>query len=132
MTAWQVFRESCGRRRGLPVERRPANALNIEIGQAQERCTAKTPREWQGKDPDGSRWLASGGSPLVLGLCSANCPELGRLSDPDLASVWNEALATCARILSDEMRLPTDEGRRPTDVHAPSMIARIRALQALP
>ncbi len=55
--------------------RRPANALNVEVGQAVPRCRLKTPEHWGDADPEATRWLRSGGSPLVLGPCTPNaCP----------------------------------------------------------
>lgn len=60
----------------LRVERRPGNALNVEIGTPQPRCTLKPPEHWAdiSKDATVLRWLGSGGSPLVLGVCSGECP----------------------------------------------------------
>lgn len=53
---------------------RPVNGLNIEISSPCNRCRIKVPSHWQ-NDPHGSRWLGSGGDPLVLGQCTpANCP----------------------------------------------------------
>ena len=57
--------------------RRPANALNIEIGTPMARCILKKPENWEGKTHPAytaTRWLGSGGSPLIFGVCSANCP----------------------------------------------------------
>lgn len=56
------------------LERRPANALNIEIATPCPRCTLKPPEDW----PEGMvlRWLGSGGTPFVLGACMPNqCPD---------------------------------------------------------
>jgi hypothetical protein len=50
--------------------RRPANALNVEPMQPAPRCRLRTPEHWGDKDPRATRWLLSGGSPLVLGPCS--------------------------------------------------------------
>ena len=59
---------------GIPLELRPANALNLEIGAALPRCRVRTPSNW-GRGASSMRWLASGGSPLVLGTCSCTpCP----------------------------------------------------------
>ena len=56
--------------------RRRANALNVEVGQPVPRCRLKTPEHWGDADPRAARWLLSGGSPLVLGLCTPNgCPH---------------------------------------------------------
>ena len=65
---------SCPHRVQPELERRPVNGLCVEIGQPAARCTLKTPEEWQGREPkEGSslatRWLWSGGSPLVFGCC---------------------------------------------------------------
>lgn len=59
------------------LARRPANALNVEIGQPLARCQLKTPKHWGDRDPLATRWLLSGGSPLVLGVClgSEGCPN---------------------------------------------------------
>jgi hypothetical protein len=66
----------CCDRIALSVERRPGNALNIEIGTPATRCRLRTPEHWGDIDPRGARWLLSGGSPLVLGPCeAAKCPR---------------------------------------------------------
>lgn len=58
---------------GTPARR--ANALNIEVGQPLPRCRCLTPEHWGTHDRLGTRWLASGGSALVFGLCSpSTCP----------------------------------------------------------
>lgn len=79
----------CAARLAPAPERRRANALNVEIGAPSPRCTFKAPEHW----PDGmvGRWLRSGGSPLVLGHCSADCPldrDL-RVTTPAPASLDN-------------------------------------------
>ena len=52
------------------LERRRANALNIEIGSPLPRCTRKSP------DGRGLAWLMSGGSPLSYGHCTPlACPR---------------------------------------------------------
>lgn len=67
------------------LERRPANALNIEIGQPLLRCRLQTPEHWNGFDERATRWLLSGGSPLVLGVCHAGaCPKRNRSAREDL------------------------------------------------
>lgn len=74
-TAFAHGPETCPSRIALPIARRPANALNIEIGAPMARCRLRTPAEWGEVDPRGARWLGSGGSPLVLGTCcAARCP----------------------------------------------------------
>ena len=68
-----VVRESCGSRVQPTLERRPGNALNVEIGEPAARCLNKRPDHW----PDGAsslRWLASGGEALVFGTCGGGCP----------------------------------------------------------
>lgn len=70
---FSVVRESCGARVQPELERRPGNALNVEIGQPQARCINKRPEHW----PEGVsslRWLASGGESLVFGCCGGPCP----------------------------------------------------------
>lgn len=79
---WDVYHEElaqlCPSRVELPVLRRPANALNVEVGQPAPRCRRQTPPEWNGSDPNAARWLASGGSALVLGPCArCKCPRIG-------------------------------------------------------
>lgn len=69
-----ALRESCGAHVSLDVERRPANALNVEIGTPAPRCIDKRPEHWPA-NMGSLRWLASGGSPLVFGPCSAWCPR---------------------------------------------------------
>jgi len=56
------------------LPRRRANALNVEVGAPIPRCTLKEPEHWPNKGM-AARWLLSGGSPLVFGPCSANCPK---------------------------------------------------------
>lgn len=71
--AFARYAAGCPYRIALEVERRPGNALNVEIGTPVARCRSKPPRHW----PAGAgwlRWLASGGSPLVFGPCSRSCP----------------------------------------------------------
>jgi hypothetical protein len=67
---------TCGQHISLGVQRRPANALNIEVGQPLPRCRLKLPEHWSGPGRSSLRWLASGGSPLVFGLCTpGECPS---------------------------------------------------------
>ena len=68
-------RTTCTYKIELDVTRRPANALCVEIGTPLPRCTLKLPSHWTGTEASALRWLASGGSPLVLGPCSASCPR---------------------------------------------------------
>lgn len=75
--AFVAMAETCGERVALPILRRPAPGLNVEIGKPLDRCRLRTPPEWGDFDPRGARWLGSGGDPLVLGVCSrARCPRM--------------------------------------------------------
>lgn len=72
--AFRAYADACPNRVEPAAERRPANALNVEIGAPMDRCRLRTPAHWRGAGA--LRWLASGGSPLVLGVCCASkCPE---------------------------------------------------------
>lgn len=72
-----AFAETCAERIELDVERRPGNALNLEIGAPVPRCRLRPPEHWGDRAPSVSRWLRSGGSPLVLGHCECRgCPLL--------------------------------------------------------
>lgn len=75
----ETFRERAGRctdRVEVALARRPANALNVEIGKSLDRCRLQTPPEWGTADPRATRWLWSGGSPLILDPCAcATCPK---------------------------------------------------------
>lgn len=69
--------EQCHERVGMDLPRRPANALNIEMMQPSVRCRLQTPDHWGSFDYRATRWLWSGGSPLVLGVCAcSSCPQL--------------------------------------------------------
>ena len=60
----------CPDRREMGVERRPANALNLEIGAPQARCLQRAP------DGRGLAWLWSGGELLAYGCCDrGGCPR---------------------------------------------------------
>lgn len=79
---WQItarfdeFAPQCPDRRGASVERRPANALNVEIGAPVPRCIQRMPAHWTGSGRSALRWLASGGSALVFGECCCRaCPR---------------------------------------------------------
>lgn len=71
------YRESltakCSHRAESVLERRPVNGLNLEIGTPSARCLLKEPKHWPVKDM-ASRWIRSGGSPLVFGHCNQHCP----------------------------------------------------------
>lgn len=71
------FSEGCNSKISPDLESRPANALNLEIGQPMPRCINSQPDNWPKDQGFGIRWLASGGGPLVFGVCCAgNCPKL--------------------------------------------------------
>lgn len=72
-TAFSRYRHSCPNHIALPTPR-GVNALAIETGTPLARCRLKTPKQWGDVDHLAVRWLLSGGSPLVLGHCSADCP----------------------------------------------------------
>jgi len=70
-----AFDVPCGSRVSGPLLRRPANALNIEVGAPLDRCLNKLPSHWKGSGRSALRWRASGGGPEVFGLCTPNaCP----------------------------------------------------------
>lgn len=60
---FRAFADTCNNRREVALERRSGNALNVEIGQAQNRCVLMLPDNWGESAPSALRWLASGGSP---------------------------------------------------------------------
>jgi hypothetical protein len=65
-----ILPSNCKFREVPELERRRANALNVEIGSPSPRCTQKSP------DGLGLRWWLSGGSLLSYGVCDVrNCPE---------------------------------------------------------
>jgi hypothetical protein len=73
--AFCAFSSACPHRIEPTLERRPGNALNIEIGQPSARCRLRPPRHW-GAAVSVARWLLSGGDPMVLGYCSrAGCKQ---------------------------------------------------------
>lgn len=72
--AFSRYAERCPHRMMLAVERRPGNALNVEVGTPAPRCKLKPPTDWPEDGPSVTRWLLSGGSALVLGPCSRSCP----------------------------------------------------------
>lgn len=55
------------------VEKRPVNGLNVELMAPSARCFLKTPSNWDKEKGIATRWLFSGGSPLVFGLCAGSC-----------------------------------------------------------
>lgn len=76
LPAWQLrlhfsdLAPACPQREQPPVERRRANALNVEVGAPMPRC------KWKSPDGRGLAWLLSGGSILDYGLCALRgCPR---------------------------------------------------------
>jgi hypothetical protein len=68
--SFAAFKASCPALWELEVERRPGNALNLEVGQAADRCSLQSP------DGRGLAWELSGGSKLAYGACCASaCPR---------------------------------------------------------
>ena len=56
---------------------RQANALRIEVMSPSVRCTLRLPEHWSpgAKKLGALRWIGSGGSPMVLGVCQLSvCP----------------------------------------------------------
>jgi hypothetical protein len=49
-------------------------AFRIEVVSPATRCMLKTPEHWP-KNATALRWIRSGGSAMVLGVCDRNCPE---------------------------------------------------------
>lgn len=114
------FAAACDARMDLPVVRRPGNALNVEHVSPQDRCREQPPEHWPSSGPGVGRWLASGGSPLVLGTCRAGgCPRLKEVypmcscgnasphpiarkttSDGVNVHVWSDGMVTDASIVA--------------------------------
>jgi hypothetical protein len=70
--AFTKYCEGCPNRIAPDVERRPGNALNVEIGTPVPRCKLRAPARHKGMEV---RWLLSGGSPLIFGACNRSaCP----------------------------------------------------------
>lgn len=70
---WPDLAKHCASRLECTVERRPGNALNVEIAAPAPRCAERSP------DGLGARWLLSGGSALAYGHCEFRaCPRLPR------------------------------------------------------
>lgn len=73
--AFAAFADACGNRIEVDVPRRPANALNVEVGTPFPRCTLRLPSNWGERAPSAARWLLSGGDALVFGYCALYaCP----------------------------------------------------------
>lgn len=86
---WGEYSEGCLAKQTPPLERRPVNGLNIEIGQPMPRCTLQPP-DGRGITRDGSTlaWLHSGGSLLAYGRCTRDtCPK--RRESDDLGT-WTD------------------------------------------
>ena len=78
---WQAFSIGCGNRTQPPLERRPANALVIEVGAPHARCLIQPP-DGRGVTRDGGTmdWLRSGGSVLSYGWCAqSSCPRFDEM-----------------------------------------------------
>lgn len=72
------YSEGCPDKLGIPIERRPANALCVEYMEPAPRCKQQSP------DGRGSIWLLSGGSPLAYGrCCRSQCPRLAERDSLD-------------------------------------------------
>lgn len=109
MTAFEAGAESCPQRIVMGVERRPGNALNVEIGAPMPRCRCRTPDDWGGADPRARRWLASGGTPLMLGLCSAAACPLEHDADMANKKASGENIPEAQRgTVQVKLRLPPD------------------------
>ena len=72
----------CPARLNVGIERRRANALNVEIGQPAARCSFLSP------DNMGLRWLYSGGSALAYGCCEQNKCKYIRPIDTIIRPEW--------------------------------------------
>jgi len=70
--AFSEFANTCQYRLAMETERRPANALCVEIGTGLDRCQLKMPSHWKGDDLV-RRWLGSGGEITVFGICARPC-----------------------------------------------------------
>ncbi len=81
---WPTLRASCCFRIDFGIERRPANALNVEIMTPLSRCRQKLPEHWTGTGASALRWLGSGGSALVFGHCSRPCPAMDEGGDEEV------------------------------------------------
>lgn len=68
------FSAACPSLWEMEVERRPGNALNLEIGAPANRCSEQSP------DGRGMAWFLSGGSKLAYGVCCQSmCPRLSEV-----------------------------------------------------
>ena len=70
---WDDLAPHCPSRIQPELARRPANALNVEIGEPRKRCALRSP------DGRGMLWILSGGSALAYGQCDKReCPRAKR------------------------------------------------------
>jgi len=99
---------SCQSRVTPDLERRPANALNIEIGQPLPRCINQPPAHWGDRAPSALRWIGSGGSPLVFGACSPRTCPLAR--ERELAAFTEGTL-----VAGEKMRQRIEDAERERD-----------------
>jgi hypothetical protein len=67
-----VGTDRCPHRVDVALPRRRANALNVEVGTPLPRCILMPPEDWP-HPISVLRWLASGGTPFVLGVCTPKC-----------------------------------------------------------
>lgn len=77
MSGFAAFAAECKALKCPDIERRPGNALNVEIGTPHPRCLLKPP-DGRGVTCDGGTldYLRSGGSVFAYGLCeAATCPK---------------------------------------------------------
>jgi hypothetical protein len=83
MSGFAAFAAECAHRCSLGIERRPGNALNVEIGTPQPRCLIKPP-DGRGITKEGGTldYLRSGGNVLAYGVCSeSSCPHEGAIAN---------------------------------------------------
>lgn len=77
MSGFVAFAAACHDCHRPNIERRPGNALNVEIGTPLPRCLQKPP-DGRGVTCDGGTldYLRSGGSVLAYGVCAeSSCPQ---------------------------------------------------------
>jgi hypothetical protein len=71
------MKKDCPHRIEFELQRRRANALNVEPIQPMPRCKLKPPKHWGSPERAcelAIRWLWSGGDGMVFGKCSGRCP----------------------------------------------------------
>jgi hypothetical protein len=77
-----AYRDGCKAMTHPTLERRPGNALNVEIGAPLARCLLQPP-DGRGVTKDGSTYdyLRNGGSVLAYAVCErGTCPKLNKAS----------------------------------------------------